>query len=414
MDNEAQFAMMGISYKQAPMDIRDHVVFTDTKKMDMYEELNKIGIEQAVILSTCNRSEIYYLYQVETQIEQVIGLYDRFFKYEGLRDYMFHKEKEEAIRYLYEVTNGLHSLVLGEDQILGQVVQAEEFARINGCSKKIMNHIFRDAITCAKRAKTELRISEHPLSLSYIGIKQLEIVCGLEGKEIMVLGSGKMSALAMRYLYEGNPKKIYNANRSKERAESLTNEFNQLEVVSFKERYEVIKHCDILIGATSSPHVIIRKEDMVDREKDLYIVDLASPRDIESSLREKEHIYLYDMDYLSKIAEENNQKRLEKVSELSDRIEESRKETFDWMRSSRMDTTIQTLQERINEVSEDTYTLLEHKLELSEHDKSVLKKVLKSSMKRLMRDPIISLKQVEAEKQEQYHEVVKDLFHLES
>ncbi|MEG0216424.1 MAG: glutamyl-tRNA reductase, partial [Hungatella sp.] len=300
-----------------------------------------------------------------------------------------------------------------EDQILGQVVQAEEFSRVNGCSKKIMNHIFRDAITSAKKAKTKLRISEHPLSLSYIGIQQIEAVCGLEDKEILVLGSGKMSGLTMKYLYEGKPKTVYNANRSKERADDLKKEFGELEIVSFSERYEVLKHCDILIGATSSPHVIIKKEEMQAREKELYIVDLAAPRDIDPALSKEAHIHLYDMDYLSAIAEENNQKRLEKAAEIETMIGEDLRETVDWMRSCRMDDTIQTLQERINEVSEDTYTLLERKLELNEHEKSVLKKVLKASMKRLMRDPIISLKQVDTEKQEQYHEVVRDLFGLE-
>ncbi|MEG0687656.1 MAG: glutamyl-tRNA reductase [Hungatella sp.] len=410
---EVQFAVMGISYKKAPMEIRDAVAFTDTRKMEMYDELNKLGIEEAVILSTCNRSEVYYLYQAETQTGEVIDRYENFFKGGNLRNYIFHKEKEDAMRYLYEVTNGLNSLVLGEDQILGQVVQAEEFSRVNGCSKKIMNHIFRDAITSAKKAKTKLRISEHPLSLSYIGIQQIEAVCGLEDKEILVLGSGKMSGLAMKYLYEGKPKTVYNANRSKERADDLKKEFGELEIVSFSERYEVLKHCDILIGATSSPHVIIKKEEMQAREKELYIVDLAAPRDIDPALSKEAHIHLYDMDYLSAIAEENNQKRLEKAAEIETMIGEDLRETVDWMRSCRMDDTIQTLQERINEVSEDTYTLLERKLELNEHEKSVLKKVLKASMKRLMRDPIISLKQVDTEKQEQYHEVVRDLFGLE-
>lgn len=407
-----RFAMIGISYKNTTMDIREQVVFTDTKKMEMYVTLAQLNIRESVIISTCNRSEIYFLYDDEQQIQLVKKSFIAFFPQVEIEAYLFTKIGKEALSYLFEVCNGLHSLVLGEDQILGQVVKSEEFSRVNGSSKKIMNRIFRDAITCAKKAKTQFRISEHPLSLSYIGIQELEKQCGIQGKTVLVLGSGKMSVLAMNYLFEKQAKHVYNANRSVENAKMLLDQFPQLEVVPFIDRYAYISECDIIISATASPHIILKQEDMPKLYKQLYILDLAAPRDVDTKIQQSKYVQLFDMDHLQKSASLNNQKRIEKVKDIEKMIEQDVLLCEQWIKSTRVDTTIQTLQERINEVSADAYELLENKLSLSDHEKYILKKTLQTSMQRLMRDPIITLKEADTKKQEAYHEAMKDLFHL--
>lgn len=407
-----RFAMIGISYKNTTMDIREQVVFTDTKKMEMYVTLAQLNIRESVIISTCNRSEIYFLYDDEQQIQLVKKSFIAFFPQVEIEAYLFIKTGKAALSYLFEVCNGLHSLVLGEDQILGQVVKSEEFSRVNGSSKKIMNRIFRDAITCAKKAKTQFRISEHPLSLSYIGIQELEKQCGIQGKTVLVLGSGKMSVLAMNYLFEKQAKQVYNANRSVENAKMLLEQFPQLEVVPFVDRYCYISECDIIISATASPHIILKQEDMPKLYKQLYVLDLAAPRDIDTKIQQSKYVQLFDMDHLQKSASLNNQKRIEKVKDIEKMIEQDVLLCEQWIKSTRVDTTIQTLQERINEVSADAYELLENKLSLSDHEKYILKKTLQTSMQRLMRDPIITLKEADTKKQEAYHEAMKDLFHL--
>lgn len=407
-----RFAMIGISYKNTTMDIREQVVFTDTKKMEMYVTLAQLNIRESVIISTCNRSEIYFLYDDEQQIQLVKKSFIAFFPQVEIEAYLFVKTGKAALSYLFEVCNGLHSLVLGEDQILGQVVKSEEFSRVNGSSKKIMNRIFRDAITCAKKAKTQFRISEHPLSLSYIGIQELEKQCGIQGKTVLVLGSGKMSVLAMNYLFEKQAKHVYNANRSVENAKMLLDQFPQLEVVPFIDRYAYISECDIIISATASPHIILKQEDMPKLYKQLYILDLAAPRDVDTKIQQSKYVQLFDMDHLQKSASLNNQKRIEKVKDIEKMIEQDVLLCEQWIKSTRVDTTIQTLQERINEVSADAYELLENKLSLSDHEKYILKKTLQTSMQRLMRDPIITLKEADTKKQEAYHEAMKDLFHL--
>lgn len=409
-----RFAIVGVSCKNTEMDIREQLVFSDTQKMEMYVDLMNHGIKESVILSTCNRSEIYFLYDEESQIELVKERFVAFFEQVNFSEYLFSYNDLEAITYLFEVANGLHSLVLGEDQILGQIVKAEEFARANGSSKKVMNRIFRDTITCAKKAKTKYKISEHPLSLSYVGIQELKKACGLKDKTVLVLGSGKMATLALTYLFEEEAKKVYNANRSIENAKILQKQFSNLEIIPFKARYQYISECDILITATASPHAIIRKDELPKLYKDLYILDIATPRDVEPFLKENKNIHLYDLDELQKRVQSNTKERENKVEQIKTLIEEESKICEHWIVSTRVDATIKTLQERIHEVSNEAYTLLEKKLTLSKHDKFVLKKTLYTSMQRLMHDPIMTLKEVEEDKQETYEEIVKELFHLEN
>lgn len=412
------FAMVGINYKNASLSIREKAVFTDTKKMEMYVMLEARGISESVILSTCNRSEIYFLCQDEGQLETVKNLFLTFFEQAELADVLVVRTAREALTYLFEVSNGLHSLVLGEDQIAGQVVKSEEFARVNGQSRKLMNHIFRSVIACTKKAKTLYRISEHPLSLSYVAVSTLKDLCGIKGRTALIIGSGKMSTLALQYLLDAEIDHVYLANRTMKKAEDLSAQYpdgeGKLIPVEFKDRYAYLSQVDIVISATSSPHAILRKDQMPELDHDIYMIDMASPRDIDEELHDADGIHVYDMDALEKIIANNHQIRKEKVSDIQALIQEEVDLEIKWLRGVKVDHTIRTLQERIEDVSEETYEMLLRKLTLSEHDKYVLRKSLKTSMQRLMQDPIVTLKKEEnTAKQEEYHTVVKELFHLE-
>ena len=194
-----QFGIIGISYRQAPIEVRDRAAFSDSKKIEFYDRLREQGICQAVILSTCNRSEVSFLMADEKESAVVKEEFLLQCGSPELKEYLFEKKGEEALHYLFCVAAGLDSLVVGEDQILGQVQSALDFSRrVGGCGKQ-MNRIFLDAITCAKKIKTQLKISEHPISICYIGMKCLAKACKIEGKTALVIGSGKMAALALTY-----------------------------------------------------------------------------------------------------------------------------------------------------------------------------------------------------------------------
>lgn len=407
-----KLAVVGVNYERTPIEIRDRVSFTDTKKMDMYEELAKIDISEAVVLSTCNRSEVYFLYSQDENPQQVMYVFEKLFDFSEIEAYAFVKCGDEALQYLFELAGGLQSLVIGEDQILGQVREAMEFSRMNGALGKNLGKIFRDAVTCAKRIKTEYRISTHPLSLSYIGILQLKKRLDFKDKKVLVIGSGKMAQLAIQYVHELDVACIYNCNRSIEHAKEFQKEFPTLQVAPFAERYEMMRCADVVICATTSPHPIVKAERMEGYRQPLYILDLAMPRDVESAIGSMEGITLFDIDGLKDIAQENYRKRIDKVEEIRKFIRDEMENTKKWLAATKVDPTIQSLQERIHIITEDTYTILNNKLNLTEREKHILKKSLQASLYRLIREPIATLKHAEAEKIQEYNDAVIELFQM--
>ncbi len=407
-----QFGVCGINYKKADLDIRNKTSFTDLRKAEFFQLVGKEGIEQCMILSTCNRSEVYFLYETEAQFDSVYRVYERMFSAAVLGEYMIAMDSEAAMGYLFRVAAGLESLVLGEDQILGQVKDALDFSRTMGYDGKELNKIVRDAITCAKRIKTEFKISEKPLSVSYIGIRMVEEHTGIAGKRVLLIGSGKASLLALKYLKEYGAGKITVCSRTFSHAGRLREEEKELQVIPYEERYHCMAQCDIVVSATSSPHTVIRREDF-EPEGPITFLDLAAPRDIDTAFMEHPLVYLINLDTLQKIAEENQRQREQLVDESQDMLKEALEETRQWILQSRVDDTIQSLQQRCNHIVEDSFTYLDRKMELSRREQKILKKVLNASLQRLLRDPIQELKQLDSkEKQDEYKKMVNELFHI--
>ena len=193
--------VVGVNHNLAPINVREAVSFTDTKKIEAINILLDKEIEEVVIISTCNRSEIYINAEnIDIKINELSDFYEQYFGVKDINKYLFKKTNLEAIQHLFEVTAGLDSLVLGEDQILGQVRDAHEFCMKLGATKKVFNKLFRDAITTSKEIKTITKISQQPLSISYIGVKLLkEKIGSLEGKNALIVGLGKMNLLTLNH-----------------------------------------------------------------------------------------------------------------------------------------------------------------------------------------------------------------------
>lgn len=407
-----QFGFLGISYQNARLEIRDRISFTDAMKLDFYQKAEAAGVQQCMVLSTCNRSEIYYIYIEEKQKAKLRQIYEEMFPDVEVRPYLSELSGNAAMAYLFRTAAGLESLVLGEDQILGQVKEALEDSRAMGYSGKELNRIVRDAVTCAKQIKTELRISERPLSVSYIGIRMLEEACGLAGKRILVIGSGKAAVLALKYLCVPKPMQVAACSRNDAHARRLREDFPQLRIISYGERYEALKTCDIVVSATASPHLVLRRKDFCP-ERPLTMLDLAAPRDIDTAFAEEPLVRLINLDTLQEIAADNQRDRELLAERSRERIEAAVQETAAWLLQSRMDPTIECLQQRCGEIAEDSYAYLTRKLELSQREKKILKKVLSASLQRLLREPIRELKRLDTEEeQEEYMRLVRQLFQL--
>lgn len=410
------FAVVGVNHNDTPINIRECVSFTDTQKIESINFLLDNGIQEVVILSTCNRSEIYiYSKNILDKVEVVKDFYEDFFSVEDIKKYLFCEVGEEAISHIFNVSSGLDSIVLGEDQILGQVKDAHEFSRQLGASKKVLNKLFREAITVAKDIKTTTKISQQPLSISYIAIKSLkDKTCTLEGKNALVIGIGKMSKLAMKHLEEEKLNSIYVTNRSYEKLKDIQDEYKNLIPIKYEDRYNVMNEIDVVISATASPHTVIKKESMPNLDKKIIMMDIALPRDIDKNLNELDKVEVYDIDDLKKISNENDKKRRELacVGELI--IKEKIEEFKEWLETIKIDPTIQSLNDKCSDIREDTLDYIYRKLDLNCREKKIVDKMLTSALKRLIREPIINLKQIkDSGKQEEYIKIVEELFDLQ-
>lgn len=408
-------AVIGVNHNTAPIRIREKVSFTDTKKIEGINYLLDHGIKEVVILSTCNRSEIYiHGDNIESKIHVLKAFYEDFFDAKGIKEFLFDKMGKDALIHLYNVSSGLDSIVLGEDQILGQVKDSHQFSMELGASGKILNKLFREAITTAKDIKSSTKISEHPLSISYIGVKFLKNKLEtLENKNVLIIGVGKMSKLTLNHLQEEKVNKIYLANRNYYKCLELKKEYKNLIPIEYENRYDILGDVDIVISATASPHTVLKTENMPNINKPLFIMDIALPRDVEESINELANIYVYDIDDLKKISNENDRKRREIAMTATDIIDDNITEFIDWMKTIKVDPTIKSLNERCLDIEKDTLDYIYRKVSLNKKEEKIMEKMLSSALKRLIREPITKLKEIKDEgKRDEYIKVIEDLFDL--
>lgn len=409
--------VVGVNHNLAPINVREAVSFTDTKKIEAINILLDSEIDEIVILSTCNRSEIYISGEnIQQKVDEVANFYKDYFGVKDIEQYLFKKTNLEAIQHLFDVTAGLDSLVVGEDQILGQVKDAHEFCMKLGATKKVFNKLFRDAVTTSKEIKTITKISQQPLSISYIGVKLLKEKMGtLEGKNALIVGLGKMNLLTLNHLEEENVKNIYIANRNIEKTKEIENKFDNIIPIEYSDRHKIIqeKSIDIVISATSSPHLVIKYDDMPKLDKKIYIMDIALPRDIDTKLKELNYVELYDIDDLKEIHDKNDIKRNELAQKAQEIIKIKIDEFTEWLDLTFIDPTIQSLNSKCIEIKEDTLEYIFKKIDLNQREQKIIDKMLGSALKRVIREPIINLKQVKNKGQrEEYIKVIEDLFEI--
>ena len=407
--------VIGVNHNLAPISVREKVSFTDTRKIEAINSLLDKDISEIVILSTCNRSEIYIrASNIEDKIQIVEDFYEEYFNERNIKSYLFSKSGKQAIDHLFEVTAGLDSIVLGEDQILGQVKDAHEFSMKLGASKKVFNKLFREAVTTSKEIKSTTKISQQPLSISYIGIKLLKEKLGsLENKNALVVGFGKMSKLTMTHLKEEKVNTIYLANRSHGKYEDIGDDFKNVIPINYDSRYETLKNVDIVVSATASPHTVLRAEEIPNLDHKIYMMDIALPRDIDPNINEFENIEVYDIDDLKKIHDKNDSKRNELAMIGRQTINSKVDEFMEWLDAADIDPTIQSLNEKCFEIRQDTLDYIFRKVDLDSKDKRIIDKMMGSALKRLVREPILNLKQVKDKgKREEYIKLIEELFEI--
>ncbi|MDQ0197116.1 glutamyl-tRNA reductase [Neobacillus ginsengisoli] len=398
--------VIGLNYKTAPVEIRERLTFNESDLVDAIKKLNvKKSILENIILSTCNRTEIYAVvdqlhtgrYYIKEFLSEWFGLEQPEFS-----PYLFVYEEDGAVEHLFNVTCGLHSMVLGETQILGQVRSSFMLAQEQNTTGTVFNHLFKQAVTVAKRGHSETDIGANAVSVSYAAVELAKKIFGsLAGKHVLIFGAGKMGELAAQNLHGNGVKKVTVINRTYDKAKELANRFGG-EAKTTDELQKSLVDADILISSTGAKDFVISKEMMVKVEKmrkgkPLFMVDIAVPRDLDPKIAELENVFLYDIDDLEGIVEANLQERKKAAEKISIMIEKEIVEFKQWLGMLGVVPVISSLREKALAIQSETMVSLERKLShLSDRDLKVLNKHTKSIINQLLKDPILQAKELAA------------------
>lgn len=315
--------VIGTNHKFSPLEFRERISFTrrGLKQALLLLKENPV-LEGMVILSTCNRVELYASVKGDQGIEELENFLTGFHELgkERILPYLYMYEGEEAIWHLFSVACGLDSLMLGETQILGQLKSGFSQALSAGCVDEYLGTVFGAAITFAKRIHQATEISEGKVSIASVAIDFIKEKLGsLSERNVLIIGAGKVTELVLKYLKEEKPRVVFISNRTFKKAQELALSIGQ-KAARFDKLPRLLRQADVVITATASPHFIIRKETLQGLAlRKLLIIDLAVPRDVEPRVRQLSNVELFNLEDLRFVVQRNLEKKnleAEKIKKL--------------------------------------------------------------------------------------------------
>ncbi len=417
--------LAGLNHKTAPVDIRERFAFCGANLNSAYEFFkDNNDIEGTVILTTCNRTEIY---ATTPDIGRgMVVLKDFMSQYSGmdtqqLERYLYQPNCYDAIYHLFRVAAGLDSMMVGESQILGQVKDAYQEAVQAGASDGVLNTLFQKAIYVGKKVRTETQINKQPLSVPYAAVELARRSLGsLQGKTVMVVGAGEMSELTTRCLMENGVQSVIVSNRSYDKAEVMARNFNG-RAVRFDLLAMEMDQADIIISCTAASHYVIRpdncKEVLKSRQgKKIIMIDIAVPRDINPTLAEIDGVFIYDIDDLQGVVDANHLEKQKAIRHAQSIITAEIDVFNEWLASLYVVPVITALKALGEEIKQNELKKAYNRLgKLSSHEEKVISSMANSIINQFIHFPIVNLKEMACSNQGHlYAEVVKKLFGLET
>jgi glutamyl-tRNA reductase len=318
-----EITLIGISHRTASIELRERVAFRVEQACEAADQLRARGIlKEVVILSTCNRTEVYGVTRERTAdnlsaLETFIASYHQVPQQE-FKAALYRHTDREVIRHIYRVAAGLDSMLLGESEILGQVREAYRVAMDHGSTGRVLNRLFQSALEVGKRIRTETQIATRPISVAFAGVKQAEaLLRGLENQRVLIVGAGVTSEQVVKHLCDRGVPQFRILNRTLENAKALVGRYGG-EVLSWEKLPEVLDWPDLIVSSVSTPEPIISRQmveaAMVARaHRPLMMMDLGVPRNIAVDVREVPNIQLSDIDGLTEVVEENKKAREEEI-----------------------------------------------------------------------------------------------------
>lgn len=402
---------VGTSHHTAPLEIRERVAFARDQQAEIIHEIRALpSVEEAVLVSTCNRTEVYGVVSDigSSCIHDWLRSRARLDPEQAERC-LYSRYNANAVEHLFRVASGLDSLVLGEPQILGQLKEAWQFSHDNNALGKVTDRLFQHAFATGKNVRTSTGITSHPVSVAYIAmILARQIFGDLASKQVVLIGAGEMIELCARHFIQQGVTRLVIVNRSLEKAAALATEFSA-EAVGLDQLASVLPRADILVTSTGSRVPVLTKA-MVKaalrsrKHQPMFLVDIAVPRDIEADVEELDDAYLYTIDDLQQVADENQSERGRAAEAAEDAVQTAVLEFMRWLHGARAAASLQRLRTHAERSGEELALRAIRQIQAGKDPHEVVTQMASTLTRRILHLPSTRLRQAA---EEQDYDILK-------
>ena len=393
--------LLGLNHRTAAVEIREKLALTGCAPEQTYNQIKAYSFTESLFLSTCNRVEVLV---VSENVDQAAQDVKRFWagrhglKPEEFEDCLYILTDDQAVRHLFQVASSLDSMVLGEPQILGQLKDAFRNAVQNQSTGTVLNKLFHKSFSVAKRVRTETGIASHAVSVGYAAVELARKIFGqLDGKKVLLIGAGEMAELTAEHLLNHGASEIVVANRTLKRAVELAQRWSG-RAAAMGEVPGLLAEVDVVISSTGAPGIVV-EPDMVKRilktrkHRPLFFVDIAVPRDVAPAVNRLSNIYLYDIDDLQGVVEENRAARHEEAVKAERIVEEETIAFCNWLETLDTFPTIIALTEKAENIRKSEIEKTLNKLgPLSPEQRTAIEVMTKALTRKLLHDPVLFIK----------------------
>lgn len=409
----------GINHATAPLEIRERVSFGPDILGDALHELtHKAGTQEAAILSTCNRTEVYCSLDSQKNQRPI----DWFYDYHGIRQaqlqpFLYTHADADAVKHILRVACGLDSMVLGEPQVLGQLKSAYQVAVEAGSIGHLLGRLFQHSFMVAKEIRTSTSIGNHPVSIAFAAVRLAQQIFGdLERQTALLIGAGETIELVAKHLHENRLSRMIIANRTIERSQHLASEFSAY-AIALGDISGHLAEADIVISSTASPLPILGKgavESAIKARKHrpVFMVDIAVPRDIEPEVGELDDVYLYTVDDLREVIDDNMRSRQQAAKQAEEIIDTQVIHFMDWLNSLDAVATIRALRDHAEQVQADVIRSAIRKLKKGADPEQILLETSRALTNKLLHLPSTQLRSASAEGRSDLVKAVNELYGL--
>jgi glutamyl-tRNA reductase len=418
-----KFVITGLNHRTAPLEVRERLAFTEAALGSAIDQLRgRPGLIEGLILSTCNRVEIAVTAEEDADAEVCVEDFlasARQVSRDWIAPYLYHHSGPDAIRHLFRVASSLDSMVVGEPQILGQLKAAYSTAKEKGAVTGFLDLVVSRAFNVAKRVRSETEIGQSAVSISYAAVEMAKEIFGaLADKRVLLVGAGKMSELSARHLHRSGVAQVSVTNRTHERAMEMAAVFGG-RIIPYDNFVASLPEMDIVIASSAAPHHILRKEQMrrvIDarRNRPIFLIDIAVPRNIEPAVNELDNVFLYDIDDLQQVVERNVESRAKIAEQAEEIIAEEVERMMERLKAREIAPTIVSLQEQLDQVRIAEIQRVRGKLgNLTPQQEEAIESLTRGIVNKIAHGPISELRK-QAVKPDGHHfvSVIRKVFRL--